>query len=217
MLEKAPTYRVDEALLRSKLLGYDIELNPGNCSAIEEQVATIRFKKSFNLPKINYKIAASILLVAALVTVIGANFHSIKDLFAPAPQTKEIENKPLVVEPKPAINTPAQTAEVNPAPTPTVTLQAPVQDAMAKADTLAGKKTDSSKQENAKKPIPVMAQPPSDSAAKAEGVNKQDTSLQRSDAPVKKKKKRRRRNANIDELKESTLQPSADDDVVVPQ
>jgi len=216
MLEKAPTYRVDETLLRSKLLDYQIELNPGNCSAIEEQVASIRFKKSINLPKINYKVAASVLLVAALLTVIGANFNSIKGLFAPAPQTKVIEDQPLVVETKPAINTQTQTAEIIPVPTPTVTgLLSPVQNAVSNTDTLVGKKTDSSKQESAKKPNPVMAQPPSDSAVKA--FNKQDTSVQRSEAPVKKKKKRRRRNANLDELKESTLQPSANDEVVVPQ
>jgi len=223
MPEKMPTYRIDESLLRSKMLGYQVEVNASRCEAIEQEIAQLKFKKTISLPNINYRIVAPVVLVAALLTIVFFNLDAINDLFRPSPEIKNNTSKVSIPVSKPTVAVNAQTTPtvaVSQVPTPTLAnLPPPVQNVMAdKADTATSKKSDTSKQENAKKPNPVLAQPPSDSVAKTTEVNKQDTSVQRSGEPVKKKKKRRRRNANMDELKKSTLQSnSADDEVVVPQ
>ena len=219
MPDKIPTYRIDESALRSKLLGYNVEVNAAECDAIEQEVSALRFKKSISLPKINLKIVVPVLLLAGLSVAAYFNLDSIKDLFNSVPENK-IENKIFVPAAQPAVVT--QTVAANPVPTPTVqNIVLPSDNILAKKqDSIltANKKADTIKQETDKKPNPVIAPPPSDSVAKSDNISKQDTSIQKTDAPVKKKKKRRRRNANMDELKESTLQQStADDDVVVPQ
>ncbi len=219
MPDKMPTYRVNEELLRSKLLGYEVEVDAARCEAIEQEVANLRFKKPINLPKVNLKIVVPALILIALTTVICFNLETIKDIFTPAPDTKAIENKVTPPVSKPTLTVSTESVAVSPVPTPTqVAVQSPVQNAtISKVDSAAIKKTDTAKQETSKKPNPVMAQPPSDSAAKVNNASKQDTAVQNSDPPVKKKKKRRRRNANLDELKKSTLESNgSDDDVVVP-
>lgn len=219
MPEKFPTYRIDESALRSKLLGYTVEVNAAECNSIEQEVSALRFKKTIAFPKINLRIVLPVLLLAGLGTVIYFNLDAIKDLFSSAPETK-IENKISVpVKQTPVVTTP--TVAANPIITPTLTNNQPSQESILakKQDSVsAAKKADTVKQENLKKPNPVMAQPPNDSAAKSNIVSKQDTSVQKADPPVKKKRKRRRRNANMEDLKNSTLQSnSSDDDVVVPQ
>lgn len=219
MPDKMPTYRVNEDLLRSKLLGYKVEVNIARCEAIEQEVANLRFKKPINLPKVNVKIVVPALILISLTTVICFNLEAIKDIFTPAPETKKIENKITPPVSKPTLTVSTESVVINPAPTPTqATVQPPVQNAtVSKVDSAAIKKTDTAKLETSKKPNPVMAQPPSDSAAKVNSASKQDTAVQNAE-PVKKKKRRRRGNANLDELKKSTLESNgSDDDVVVPQ
>lgn len=219
MPDKNPTYRIDESALRSKLLGYNVEVNAAECNSIEQEVSALRFKKSIALPKINLRIVLPVLLLAGLGAVIYFNIDSIKDIFTAAPETK-IENKvSLPVTKTPVVTTP--TVAANPVVTPTLTNIQPTQEnllAKKQDSVLAAKKADTIKQENLKKPNPVLAQPPNDSASKSAIINKQDTAVQKADPPVKKKRKRRRRSAAMDDLKQSTLQSSSsDDDVVVPQ
>lgn len=232
MPDKAPTYRINEDLLREKLLNYQVEVNASRCEAIEQEVANIRFKKTISLPKINLRIVVPAVLIVGVAMLVIFNLDSIKDIFAPAPEIKKIENAPPVQVNKPAEKpampvTAPGTVAVPAVETPTVTNTAPPpvrnNAVVSKPDTNRDvKKNDTSVDESAKKPNPVLAQPPTDTSIKKEDTlkaPKEDTSaLQKSEAPVKKKKKRRRRNANMEELKESTLQQGgADDDIVVPQ
>ncbi len=220
MLDKIPTYRIDESALRSKLLNYKVEVNATECSAIEQEVAAMRFKKTITLPKINLRVLVPALLIVALTTVVCFNLDTIKDLFSAAPETK-IENKVSLPVTQPVVTT--QTVAAIPVPTPTLENIIPATDhalLLKKQDSIlaANKKADSLKLAAAKKAIPVIAPPPSDSVAKNNTISKQDTAVQKTDTPVKKKKKRRRRSAALEDIKQSTLQEnSADDDVVVPQ
>lgn len=230
MPDKVPTYRIDESLLRSKLLGYNVEFNSGNCSAIESEVSSLRLKKSIALPNINLKKALPVVAAVLVVIIVSFNLDSISALFNPAPA---VQNN-LVKVSKPSIQKPAEqkAAQV----TQTVTASPVVNTASVATngqvspsptnlnDKSAAGLPETKKQdptvsvELSKKASPVAAQPPLDSSSKKNEVLKQDSSVQNAEPAVHKKKKRKRRNANMEELKESTLQSgSADDDVVVPQ
>ncbi len=220
MSEKKATYRINESMLRTTLLGYSVEVDAAKCNAIEQEASAIRMQKAFVLPemKILVKYVAIPLAILIIGILVYSNIDSIQSSFTPAPEPIiNIEKK--IVVPPPVVNTQTVTV-VNDIPPPVVN------NIVAKRDTkvVANKITDSTKQQTAKQAVPVIANPPIDSATlnKPENVaktNKVDTASQKLNEPsVKKKKKRRRRSNNIDDLKESTLQPnSADDDVVVPQ
>lgn len=236
MPDKTPTYRIDENLLRNKLLGYEVELNASRCGAIEEEISAMRFKKSIELPKVNVKILGAALLVLVFVTAVAFNFDSIKGMFSsdsePGSRTVQQQETPAVSNPgpKPAANNVVVTETVA-ASTPTVAAvsngqppvnnanQAPVQPTAKKMDAaVSDKKADTTAGDNVNKTNanPVMAQPPTDSAAKVNADSKPDSAAPQQETP--RKKKRRHRNANMEELKQSTLESnSSDDDVVVPQ
>jgi hypothetical protein len=222
MPEKIPTYNVDEALLRSKLLGHTVEVNAERCQAIEADIANLRFKKTFDIPKVNLRIVAPAAAIILVVMLVLFNLESLSALFASAPDVKKPEIKASVPDNKPleSVTSPGtQTTATVSVPTPVANNvpQTPQNAVVSNADSSPSKKSENPVQDNAKKPNPVLAQPPSDSAAKISEPSKQDTSVQNAE-PVKKKKRRRRRHSDMDELKESTLQSgSADDDVVVPQ
>jgi hypothetical protein len=219
MPEKRATYRIDENLLRKTLLGYSVEVDAARCSAIENEASALRMQKSISLPdtKVLIKYVALPLLLIAGGIAIYANMDSIQEAFTPAPQ----------------IQTPAKKISLThtTVKTPTVVaakiIPPPAQnDVVAKKDSIVvtNKVPDSAKKQNNKQALPVVADPPTDTATlgKTEDlskISKPDTASKKSnDPPVKKKKKRRHRSNNIDDLKESTLQPnSAEDDVVVPQ
>jgi hypothetical protein len=224
MPERTPTYRVDESLLREKMHNYRVEVDPARCEAIDREAANIRFKKSFRLPAVNLRIVVPAVLAVILVIVLAFNFNSLTSFFTSGEEEPPVQEKTL---PQPnttpsvaveaetiATPTPATSATNSVVVSPAKPDQAPV--IQKKEEDTAQKRADSSTRDsNAKKAEPVVAQPPTDTAAKTNEA-KQD-SVQ-NDEPAKKKKKRRRRDRSMDELKESTLQPSStDDDVVVPQ
>lgn len=226
MPERNPTYRVDESLLREKLHAYKVEIDPAKCNAIEQEVANVRYKKAVKIPEINLRVAVPALLAIILLTVLALNFDSITGVFAPAEESEppiQQNTEPAPVSAVPVNPPVADTASASVSgPASTVNVAPPVERPAEKKTepALTIKETDTAVQETtAKKAAPVVAQPPTDSAAKAVGENAQDTAVQKTDEPVKKKKKRRRRrNRDMDELKESTLQPSSsDDEVVVPE
>lgn len=225
MPDKNPIYRLDEELLRKKLLNYSVTPDPAECDAIEREVADLRIKKNISLPNVNWRKIVPAAAIVVLLALIGFNLQTISGWFSPAPEVKPVQEQ-TIVQPEEKISTPAPPATVTETasavntntittmPSDNVVKQVTKQPAVETA-----KKTDTVVSETAttKKPAPVLAQPPSDSAVKKVESRNIDTAVEKREAPVKKKK-RRRRNANIDELKESTLQPSsADDDVVVPQ
>lgn len=230
MPEKAPTYRIDENLLREKLSGYRVEIDPAKCSAIEEDIAHIRFQKTLQLPRVNLRLVVPAILFVGLITLLIVNFDSITGLFTsepetiPAPPTTSVPDEhPAAANATPVETTNTESLSAQPALTATAGIQVPAaiqKTPTVKPETLAAeKRTDTVPAESAaKKPSPVMAQPPNDSAAKTSEMNAGDTAVQDNAQPEKRKKRRRKRNSNMDELKESTLQPSsADDEVIVPQ
>ena len=218
MPDKKPTYRIDENMLRSTLLGYTVSVDAAECNSIEQEVSSIRMQKAFVMPsaKIMIRFVIIPLLLVSTGLLLYFNMDYIRDVFTPSPEPK-IKTEEKVAVPPPVTNT--QTAAVNNVPPPVTN------SVVAKPDTIvatANKNADTVKQHVSKQAVPVIAKPPVDSASgKPDTIktNKVDTTSQRSsDPPVKKKKKKRRRHSAIDDLKESTLQPNtADDDVVVPQ
>ncbi len=222
MPEKRPTYRINESMLRNTLLGYSVEVDAAECSAIEREASAIRMQKAFVMPEM--KTIVRFVLVPLLFIASGilvySNIEFIKAAFTPAPEPV-IKSEKKIIVPPPVVNTQTM-AVINNVPPPVVN------NIVAKHDTVIvaeNKVNDSAKKQNAKQAIPVIADPPTDSATsnKAENnikTNKTDTASQKTDEPVKKKKKKRRRrsDAYIEDVKESSLKPnSADDDVVVPQ
>lgn len=225
MPERMPAYRVDEARLRQKLQAYTVEVDPVKCDAIEQEAADIRYKKAIKLPGINFRVLVPVVLAIILLTVVALNFDSITTMFGPAEksepliqQTAEPEpanTAPVSQPPADTWSTPGQSAATN-STVVSPPAEQPAENRTENPVTL--KKPDTAVQETtAKKATPVVAQPPPDSAARV-GENPQDTAIQKSEEPVKKKKRRKRRDRVMDELKESTLEPSsADDSVMVPE
>lgn len=209
MPSKKATYRIDENLLRNTLLDYTVEVDLSRCSAIEQEASAIRMQKTFTMPEkgMLVKFVAIPLLIIASGVLLYANIDSIQEAFTPTPRP---EPKTKVVVAAPVVNTSTVAAVVKPVPPPVANVAA------VKKDTIVVTKAETTK-EPAK---PVVAGPPTDTVIKTESVakNNVDSVSQKSEAPAKKKRKRRHRSSNLDDLKESTLQPnSADDDVVVPQ
>jgi hypothetical protein len=212
MPDKKATYRIDESLLRNTLLGYTVEVDMAHCSVIEQEASAIRMQKTFTMPdtKVLVKFVAIPVLIIASGVLLYANIDSLQEAFTPTPRPEPKAEKKVMVA-TPVVNTSTVNAVVKPVPPPVQNV------AVVKKDTVIVANKNESSRETAK---PVVAGPPTDTVTKTESIakNNVDTVSQKSEAPVKKKKKRRRRSSNIDDLKESTLQPnSADDDVVVPQ
>lgn len=226
MPERIPTYRVDERLLREKLQACKVESDPAKCELIEQEAANIRYKKAVNIPEINLRIAVPAALAVILIVVVALNFDSITGMFKPAeesaqPVQQNVEPAPVTVAPvSPPVTDTA--SGLTPPAEPSVTITSPeVKPAGKKTEPPpTAKEADTAAPETtAKKGEPVIAQPPSDSAARISGEGPQDTAVRKAEEPEKKKKKRRRRrNRDMEELKESTLEPSsADDSVIVPE
>lgn len=222
MPEKRPTYRIDENMLRNTLLGYTVEVDAAECNAIEQEAASIRMQKAFVMPEtktlVRFVVAPLLLIIAGIL--VFSNIDAIKTAFTPSPQPLQKVEKKIVVTP-PVVKTQTVAAASN-VPPPAVNT------VVAKRDTVTvvvNKINDSAKKQNIKQAVPVIAEPPTDSATSKKtenniAVNKVDTTSQKTEEPVKKRKKKRRRrsDAYIEDVKESSLQPnSADDDVVVPQ
>ncbi len=229
MPEKRPTYRINETMLRSTLLGYTVEVNAAECSAIEQEASSIRMQKAFVMPEMKTIIKFVVIPLLLITTgiLVYSNIDSIRSAFTPTPQPAlKVENLPAgkagkIVSSSPVVKT-QTVAVINIVPPPVVN------NIIAKSDTVIvaeNKVNDSAKKQNIKQAGPVIADPPTDSATLKKNensikTNKVDTASQKTNEPVKKKKKKRRKrsDAYIEDVKESSLQPnSADDDVVVPQ
>lgn len=220
MPEKRATYCIDENMLRKTLLAYSVQVNSSACDAIEQETSALRMQKSIALPNRKQLLKYVALPLALLISIIlvCVNMESIQSAFTSVQAPVKVTPAKKIIVKHTAINPPVLTAHK--------TIPPPVENvAVAKRDTIivSNKTPDSAKKQTTKQAMPVIAEPPTDTATgKTEELSKTskpDTASQKSEEPpVKKKKKRRRHSNNLDDLKESTLQPnSADDDVVVPQ